>query len=136
MVDGIYTYGAGTSAASVVQDTATPRREGGSATDNAKTSQEATKAVQSETINNLLKKETKVAGDFVSQAEAILNKALSLKSANTKLSIDVDDDTGLFVYKGIDRRSGEIVSQFPAEEILALIAHYREAEGIVVDEKV
>lgn len=137
MVDGIYTYGAGASAAGVVQETATPRkREGGNATDNANASQKETKAVQSETINNLLKKETNPSGDFVSQAEAILNKALSLKSANTKLSIDVDDESGLFVYKGIDIQSGEVVSQFPAEEILALIAHYREAEGIVVDEKV
>ncbi len=136
MVDGIYTYGAGASAASVVQETAAPRRrEGGSATDDANASQEETKAVQSETIT-LLKNEVSEGSDFVSQAEAILNKALSLKSANTKLSIDVDDDTGLFVYKGIDKQSGEVVSQFPAEEILALIASYREAEGIVVDEKV
>ena len=75
-------------------------------------------------------------GDFINQAVTLLNKALTLKSANTKLSIDVDADTGLFVYKGIDKSSGEVVSQFPAKEILALIAHYREAEGIVVDEKV
>ncbi len=137
MVDGIYTYGAGASAAGVVQETAAPRkRDGGSATDDAKASLEETKAVQSETINKLLKNKVSEGADFVSQAETILNKALSLKSANTKLSIDVDDDTGLFVYKGIDKQSGEVVSQFPAEEILALIASYREAEGIVVDEKV
>lgn len=135
MVDGINTYGAGASVTGVIQEAATPRkREGGSATDNANADRQEAKA--SETINNILKREIKESGDFVSQAEAILNKALSLKSASTKLSIDVDDDSGLFVYKGVDKQSGEVVSQFPAEEILALIAYYRETEGIVVDEKV
>jgi|TARA_R110002096_G_scaffold435927_1_gene664282 flagellar protein FlaG len=136
MVDGINTYGAGTTVARVVQDAATPpkKREGGAATDDTKASQKATDTVQSQAIKNLLKKEVKESGDFVSQAEAILNKALSLKSADTKLSIAVDDESGLFVYKGIDKNSGEVVSQFPAEQVLALIAYYREAEGLVVDE--
>ncbi|MBL4601471.1 MAG: flagellar protein FlaG [Emcibacteraceae bacterium] len=137
MVDGININGAGTTAPSVVQKAALPpKREGGAATENAKETPVREKADQSETISNLLQNKTKVTGDFISQAETLLNKALTLKSANTKLSIDVDADTGLFVYKGIDKSSGEVVSQFPAEEILALIAHYREAEGIVVDEKV
>lgn len=138
MVDGINTIGAGLSAARVVQDTATPQKnEGGLATDNntAKPEPEKVQEDQSKAINNLLKKQTRESGDFVSQAEAILNKALSLKSANTKLSIDVDDESGLFVYKGVDKSSGEVVSQFPAEEVLALISYYRETEGIVVDEE-
>lgn len=135
MVDGINTNGAGTVAASVIQDAANPQKKiGGAATENTKASPEQTKAIQSETVKNLLKRETKGSSDFVSQAEVILNKALSLKSANTKLSIDVDDESGLFVYKGIDKSSGEVVSQFPAKEVLALIAYYREAEGLVVDE--
>lgn len=135
MVDGINTYGAGTTVAGVIQDAATPKkREGGAATDDTQASQKAANTVQSQAIKNLLKKEVKESGDFVSQAEAILNKALSLKSANTKLSIAVDDESGLFVYKGIDKNSGEVVSQFPAEQVLALIAYYRKAEGLVVDE--
>lgn len=135
MVDGINTYGGGSAAASVIQNAAHPKRNvGGNATENTNSAPEAAKAVQSKTINNLLKKDAKQTGDFVSQAEAILNKALTLKSANTKLSIDVDDESGLFVYKSVDKKSGEVVSQFPAEEVLALIAYYREAEGLVVDE--
>ncbi|MEZ5757050.1 MAG: flagellar protein FlaG [Emcibacteraceae bacterium] len=135
MVDGINTYGGGLTAARVIQDAALPKRNvGGTATENTDAAPEAANAVQSKTINNLLKKDTKQAGDFVSQAEAILNKALTLKSANTKLSIDVDGESGLFVYKSVDKKSGEVVSQFPAEEVLALIAYYRETEGLVVDE--
>ena len=135
MVDGINTYGAGTTAPGVIQKTAPPpKREGGAATDNTKGTPVTVSAEQSQAINKLLQNETKETGDFVSQAEAILNKALSLKSADTKLSIDVDDGTGLFVYKSVDKNSGEVISQFPAEEVLALIAYYREAEGLVVDE--
>ena len=52
------------------------------------------------------------------------------------MSIDVDDGAGQFVYKSIDKNSGEVISQFPAKEVLALIAYYRETEGIVVDETV
>jgi len=136
MVDGINTYGAGATVTGVVQQAATPlKQDGGRATEEPKVRQEAAKTDQAQTINNLLKAETKGKGDFVSQAEVILNKALSLKSANTKLSIDVDNDSGLFVYKGVDKQSGEVVSQFPAEEILALIAYYREAEGLVIDQE-
>lgn len=136
MVDGINTYGAGTTVAGVVQDATPPKkREGGAATDDAKPGSEEIKKVQTEAIKNLLNAEVKETSDFVSQAEVILNKALSLKSDNTKLSIDVDE-SGLFVYKSVDKSSGEVISQFPAEQILALLAYYREAEGIVVDESV
>lgn len=136
MVDGINTYGSGASLTSVVQQAATPlKKEGGAATEEPKVNPKRVEAEQAQTINNLLSKRTKNSDEFISQAEAILNKALSLKSANTKLSIDVDDDSGLFVYKGVDKQSGEVVSQFPAEEILALIAYYRESEGLVIDEE-
>lgn len=131
MVDGINTYGGGLTAAHVIQDAALPKRNiGGSTTENT----EAAKSVKLKTINILLKNDTSQTGDFVSQAEAILNKVLTLKSANTKLSIDVDDESGLFVYKSVDKESGEVVSQFPTEKVLAIIANYRDTEGLVIDE--
>ncbi|HPF46342.1 MAG: flagellar protein FlaG [Alphaproteobacteria bacterium] len=131
MVDGINTYGGGLTAARVIQDAALPKRNiGGSTTENT----EAAKSVKLKTINILLKNDTSQTGDFVSQAEAILNKVLTLKSANTKLSIDVDDESGLFVYKSVDKESGEVVSQFPTEKVLAIIANYRDTEGLVIDE--
>jgi len=55
---------------------------------------------------------------------------------NTRLSIVHDEDTGLFVYKAVDRDSGEVVRQYPADEILRFIAFYREREGVVVDDSV
>jgi uncharacterized FlaG/YvyC family protein len=54
---------------------------------------------------------------------------------NTKLSINRDDVTGVFVYRSIDRTSGEVIRQFPPEDILNYIVSVRKAEGLVVDGK-
>ena len=55
---------------------------------------------------------------------------------DTKLSIDRDEDTGLFIYRTVDRRSGEVVRQFPPEDILKYIVSVRKAEGLAVDGEV
>ncbi|MCK5041042.1 MAG: flagellar protein FlaG [Sphingomonadales bacterium] len=52
---------------------------------------------------------------------------------NTKLSINRDDTTGVFVYRSVDRESGEVVRQFPPEDILNYIVSVRKAEGLIVD---
>lgn len=54
---------------------------------------------------------------------------------NTKLSINKDDTTGLFVYRSVDRESGEVIRQFPPEDVLKYIVSVRKAEGLVVDGK-
>lgn len=55
---------------------------------------------------------------------------------NTRLSIVHDKQTDLFIYKSVDRDSGEVVRQYPADEILRFIAFVRQSEGIVVDSSV
>lgn len=54
---------------------------------------------------------------------------------NTQLKIDHDKNADLYVYKAVDRDSGEVVRQYPADDILRFIAFYREREGLVVDSK-
>ena len=76
--------------------------------------------------------------DFLKAAEEIINASLPQDPPDTRLRIDQDDATGVFVYQGVDKKSGEVVRQWPADEILKFLAFYREqegAEGIVVDEK-
>lgn len=78
------------------------------------------------------------AQDFIRAAEKLIEASLPSKPPGTKLRIDVDDGSGRFVYKGIDIKTGDVVVQFPSEEILKLIAFNRErdgVEGIVVDEE-
>ena len=49
--------------------------------------------------------------------------------------IEEDEATGSFVYKTLDRRTGEIVQQFPREDILKLKDHPLYAPGFVLDAK-
>lgn len=40
--------------------------------------------------------------------------------ADLRLVIEENGDTGTFVYKTVDRRTGEVVSQIPREDVLKL----------------
>jgi flagellar protein FlaG len=42
------------------------------------------------------------------------------KAADFRLVIEEDPDTGSFIYKTMDRRTGEVVNQFPREQVLRL----------------
>lgn len=55
---------------------------------------------------------------------------------NIVLRISYDDDSGRFVYSGVDKTTGEVVRQFPPEGVLKLLAqHKQEAAGLVLDEE-
>ena len=56
--------------------------------------------------------------------------------ANTSLRIDKDEETGRFVYFSIDDESGEVVRQFPPENILEFLSYYRGLEGLLLDENI
>ncbi len=66
----------------------------------------------------------------------LLDRFVPKELPNTRLQIEHDETTGLFVYKSINAESGEIVRQYPAEEILRFISFYREREGVIVDDRV
>lgn len=53
---------------------------------------------------------------------------------NTRLRIDRDESSGNFIYQSVDEESGEVIAQFPSEQILKMLSFYREAEGIAIDE--
>ena len=74
--------------------------------------------------------------DVLKAAEETLNTLAGRQLGDdTRLSIDTDEETGKFVYKSVDRKSGEVVRQFPPEEFLRLIGSMQNLEGLVVDEK-
>ena len=54
----------------------------------------------------------------------------------TSLKISQDEASGRFVYKTVDDKTGEVVRQFPPEEILNFISRFREAAGLLVDGEV
>ncbi len=77
--------------------------------------------------------------DFLKAAERFIDASLPNKPPGTRLRINLDDGSGRFVYQGIDINTGDVVTQFPSEEVLRFVAFSREREGlegIVVDEEV
>ena len=58
-----------------------------------------------------------------------------LAQKNTHLVIVKDDVNGGFVYKSIDRETGEVLKQYPREEVLKAIARAKAAEGQILDTK-
>ena len=59
-----------------------------------------------------------------------------LMGKNERLSIVRDEETGTFIYRSVDRQTGEVVNQWPAESMLQFKAYIREATGIAVNRKV
>ena len=55
---------------------------------------------------------------------------------NRGLEFLVDEDSGRDVIKVIDRETGDLVKQFPSEDVLALVAKLSEATGNLVDAKI
>jgi flagellar protein FlaG len=55
---------------------------------------------------------------------------------NRGLEFSVDKDSGRDVIKVIDKNSGDLVKQFPSEEVLSLVAKLSDMVGGFVDAKV
>ena len=55
---------------------------------------------------------------------------------NSKLQITQDESTGTYVYRSIDRDTGEVLKQWPSEQLLALREYLKEMEGMLLDKQV
>lgn len=55
---------------------------------------------------------------------------------NRSLQFKVDEDSGRNVIKVIDKETGDLVKQYPSEEVLGIVAKLAEATGVLVDFKV
>ena len=72
--------------------------------------------------------------DSAKALEDALNERIArMLSTNIRLQIDKDRDTGHFVYKAINIDTGELHRQFPAEDILRMLAFFKELDGILYD---
>lgn len=55
---------------------------------------------------------------------------------NRSLQFQVDEDSGRDVIKVIDKSSGDVIKQYPSEEVLSLVAKLSETTGMLVDQTV
>jgi|SRR5215470_11981071 len=65
--------------------------------------------------------------------EKLIRKSLP---ANSKLQIEQDKETGTFIYRTVDSETGEIIRQWPPEQLLKLRESLAEMEGMLVDKHV
>lgn len=56
--------------------------------------------------------------------------------ATTKVSFDVDEETGLSVVRVLNKETGEVIRQVPTEELLTLVARMRQLSGLIFNKKV
>jgi flagellar protein FlaG len=62
--------------------------------------------------------------------EKLIKKTLP---GNTKLQVEKDKELGTYIYRSINPDTGEVVRQWPSEELLAMREYLKEMEGILVD---
>ena len=55
--------------------------------------------------------------------------------AQGKLSIRYDEASGRFIYREVDPATGEVLSEFPAEEALERLARLKTLAGAALDRK-
>ena len=78
-----------------------------------------------------------------SNAELFLDEvARKVLGENVRLTIEPHDGSRRFIYKSMDRTTGELIKQFPPEDFLDVLARFVEYEkdarmmsGLHVDEK-
>lgn len=69
-------------------------------------------------------------------ARIVANAMMAEYPPNASLEIDVLEDGGGFVYKAVDPETGEVLKQFPAEEVLKRLERMSRLKGLAVDETV
>lgn len=76
----------------------------------------------------------KVPPDAVRAAEETLNGLLAdMLPPDARLIIEYDQAANRFVYKSVDRETGEVLHQWPPEEVMRKLAYLREISGLTVD---
>jgi flagellar protein FlaG len=56
-----------------------------------------------------------------------------MRGMQRSLQFSVDDDSGRIVVKVIDRETDEVIRQIPSEEMLAVMKHINDIDGLIFD---
>jgi len=68
-------------------------------------------------------------------APDVSRPVIGADAADLRLVIEQDEGSGSYVYKTVDRRTGEIVQQFPRDQILRMREGEKYAAGAVISAK-
>ncbi len=65
------------------------------------------------------------------QLQKVADEAFA--DTDAKLSISYDEASGRFIYKELDPETGEVVREYPPQEVLERIAKVRQMRGVSLD---
>jgi flagellar protein FlaG len=74
---------------------------------------------------------TPAAKPSASEAKQAVQAAMD-NLANARLVIEQDDETGAYVYKSLDRITGEVLRQFPREDVIKMLTEPHYTAGAVI----
>lgn len=81
--------------------------------------------------------ESEAAGDAREDVQSVLNELLDEVMGDgfidRELRISIDEESDRFVYETVDIESGEVLHQFPPEDLLRIVASIREVAGLILD---
>lgn len=89
--------------------------------------------------------ETRVSVDKVENKEALTPEQLEkvaqqlqnfMGEMNRSLQFQVDEDSGRDVIRVLDKQNGEVIKQYPSEEVLSLVSKLSQSAGLLVDQEV
>jgi len=69
----------------------------------------------------------------VSEAASLIQDQVSRVAPN--IEVRVDEDTGIFVVKVFDNKSGEMIRQIPTQEVVDLASQMDKIVGLIFDKK-
>lgn len=55
---------------------------------------------------------------------------------NRSLQFKVDEDSGRDVIKVLDKATGDVIKQYPSEEVLSLVSKLSETAGLLIDQTI
>jgi len=82
---------------------------------------------EKEDVNNISSKQLEVVAQQLQEFVGGMNKGLEFL---------VDKDSGRDVIKVIDKNNGDLIKQYPSEEVLNLVSKLSDATGALVNEKI
>jgi flagellar protein FlaG len=56
--------------------------------------------------------------------------------SNSKLQVVQDEQSGTFIYRSVDAETGEVLSQWPPEQLVKLRDYLAQLSGLIVDTSV
>jgi|GEM_PF-6099730 len=68
-------------------------------------------------------------------AQMMEGRISELLGTDIRLTLERNQEAGVFVYKAVDRVTGEVIRQYPSEEMLKLLSYFHRTEGLNVNSR-